>query len=548
MKIKYKLGFLVLGLSLITVGMFAATWYLTGKQKDDGLVINLAGRQRMLTQKMTKEILTFHITKNRTGVADPQMAKGVRDTMQIFDMTLAALRDSGKAPLSLTPEKTDFRLCPAAREPALGQLKKVTAHWKEFQQRVKNVLDGKPGAQGDLDYILKHNVPLLKEMNIAVGMLQKQSERRVTQLLRAQVIGVLIGFGAAIFAFWSIVGIVRRLERVRSFAQQLGAGDFTVRADIDGKDELGVIGQELDGMSGKLKQTLQQISGHAVELDEASRTLSNVSTEVSQGTRQVSEHSNTVAAAAEEMSANMNSVAAAVEEASTNVSTMASSTESMQATIKEIADLSANARGITEKAVNGTRSASVRIDELGRAAQDIGQVTATITEISEQTNLLALNATIEAARAGDAGKGFAVVANEIKELARQTAEATQDIKSKIEGIQTTTAETVSEIGRIAETSGEVDEIVSSIAKAVGDQSSATAEIAENITQAAQGIAEVAENVSQSSMVSGEVAQDIAEVSQTAQVISEQNEEVSNNAHRLSQLAGRLKEAVAHFTV
>jgi methyl-accepting chemotaxis protein len=548
MKIKYKLGFVVLGLSLIIFGMFAVTWYLTGKQKDDGLVINLAGRQRMLTQKMTKEILTFQISRTRSGVADPKLAAGVRNTMQVFDRTLAALKDSGKAPLSLNPETTDYRWCPRAQEPALGQLKKVSAHWQRFQQRMGNVLDGKGTASEDLAWILRENVPLLREMNTAVGMLQTQSEHRVTQLLRTQVMGVVVGVGAAVFAFLSIVGIVRRLERVRDFAQQLGAGDFTVQAGLSGKDELGHIGQELDSMSSRLKRTLEQISGHAGELDQASQALSNVSTEVAHGTREVSEHSNTVAAAAEEMSTNMNSVAAAVEEASTNVSTMASATEGMQATIGEIADLSANARDITEKAVSGTRSASTRIDELGRAAQDIGQVTAAITEISEQTNLLALNATIEAARAGEAGKGFAVVANEIKELARQTAEATQDIKSKIEGIQNTTAETVSEIGRIAETSGEVDEIVAAIASAVGDQSTATSEIAENISQAAQGIAEVAENVSQSSMVSGEVARDIAEVSQTAQIISEQNLEVSTNAGRLAELAGHLKEAVGRFSV
>ena len=548
MKIKYKLGFVVLGLSLIIFGMFAATWYLTGRQRDDGLVINLAGRQRMLTQKMTKEILTFQITRDRSGAADAGLAAGVRNTMQVFDRTLAALKDSGRAPLSLNPETTDYRWCPRAQEPALGQLKKVSAHWQRFRQRMRNVLDGKPTAAEDLKWILRENGPLLKEMNTAVGMLQKQSEYRVTQLLRAQVVGVAVGLAAAVFAFLSIVGIVHRLERVRLFAQRLGAGDFTVEAGISGKDELGHIGRELDRMCAGLKRTLREISGHARKLDDASQALSNVSTEVARGTQEVSEHSNTVAAAAEEMSTNMNSVAAAVEQASTNVSTMASATEGMQATIGEIADLSANARDITEKAVNGTRSASVRIDELGKAAQDIGQVTAAITEISEQTNLLALNATIEAARAGEAGKGFAVVANEIKELARQTAEATQDIKSKIEGIQNTTVETVSEIGRIADISGEVDTIVAAIAKAVGDQSGATVEIAENISQAAQGIAEVSENVSQSSMVSGEVARDIADVSQTAQIISEQNTEVSRNAGQLAELAGHLKAAVGRFSV
>lgn len=156
---------------------------------------------------------------------------------------------------------------------------------------------------------------------------------------------------------------------------------------------------------------------------------------------------------------------------------------SMTTTINEIAQNTEKANTITGEAVSEAKGASDNVDELGSAAQEISKVTETVTEISEQTNLLALNATIEAARAGDAGKGFAVVANEIKELARQTAEATQDIKRRIEGIQDSTSGTVTKIQQISKVINDVNDIVSTIASSVEEQSVTTKEIATNVAQA-----------------------------------------------------------------
>ena len=161
----------------------------------------------------------------------------------------------------------------------------------------------------------------------------------------------------------------------------------------------------------------------------------------------MSSKSSEVTSSAETMSSNLNSIAAAAEEASANTNMVATATEQMTASINEIAQNTEKARDITGGAVTQANNAVELVEELGRTSEQIGNVTKTITEISDQTNLLALNASIEAARAGEAGKGFSVVANEIKELARQTAEATREIKSRVDGIQGATEGTMTEIGQ-----------------------------------------------------------------------------------------------------
>jgi methyl-accepting chemotaxis protein len=332
---------------------------------------------------------------------------------------------------------------------------------------------------------------------------------------------------------------------IRDIAQ--GEGDLTQRLSVS-NDETGELATWFNAFVEKLQDIIGQVKTNIITINSSSGELSTLAGDLSTGSEDASSRSTTVAAAAEEMSANMNAVAAASEQASVNVNMVASATEEMSATVNEIADNTAKARTITEKAVSSTDRASGRVDKLGSAAREISKVTEVITEISEQTNLLALNATIEAARAGEAGKGFAVVANEIKELAKQTAGATQEIKSKIEDIQSSTDLTVTEIKEISTVINEVNEIVSTIASAVEEQSAATSEITANVAQAAQGIDEVNENVAQSSSVSGEIAGEIAAVSGVASQISQNSNDVNSQSSDLSRLAGQLSDLMNQFRV
>jgi methyl-accepting chemotaxis protein len=360
----------------------------------------------------------------------------------------------------------------------------------------------------------------------------------------------VVGFGLITFLVYFLFNrlVNRPVQALRDMTSSLREGDFTHTVEIKGHNELSHICTRMNLVAEDLRKMIKDIVTNGETLATSAAELSAISEQMSTGADQTSGKSNTVATAAEEMSSNMNAVAAATEQAATNVGMVATAAEEMTATINEIAQNSEKARAITAEAVSKSKNASDKVDELGTAAQEIGKVTETITEISEQTNLLALNATIEAARAGEAGKGFAVVANEIKELAKQTAEATVEIKNRVGSIQHSTEETVSEIGQISAVVNDVNEIVSTIATAVEEQSVTTKEIAGNVTQASQGIQEVTENVAQSSTVAGEIARDIADVNQASGEISNSSSQVNLSAEELAKLAGQLKEMVARFKV
>jgi methyl-accepting chemotaxis protein len=216
--------------------------------------------------------------------------------------------------------------------------------------------------------------------------------------------------------------------------------------------------------------------------------------------------------------------------------------------VGDIAANTARARAISEQATDQAQTITEQMQKLGNAAQEIGRVTETITNISAQTNLLALNATIEAARAGSAGKGFAVVANEIKELAKQTAEATEDIKTRIAGIQNSTGAAISDIGQITSVIKDVGGIVASIAAAIEEQATVTRDLAGNIAQASAGVRDANERVSHTAQVSKTIAHDIAGVNSAVADIRQGGEHVQASALDLSKLAEELGAQVGQFRV
>ena len=344
--------------------------------------------------------------------------------------------------------------------------------------------------------------------------------------------------------------VIARLQTITGNLRDIaeGEGDLTRRLADKYSDEIGELCQWFNVFVEKIQDIIKDVASGAGNLDGESDQLEELSNQMRKDAAQTSAKAENVSGSSEEMSNNMNSVAAAMEEASTNINMVASAAEEMNVTISQIAENTEQAQKITVNAVTQTESASQQVDELGRAAQGIGKVLETISEISEQVNLLALNATIEAARAGEAGKGFAVVANEIKDLAKQTAEATGEIRQKIEGIQDSTQGTVSRIEEIAKVVDEVNSIVSTIASAIDEQSTATREIASNVAQASEGITEVNENVAQSSVSVEAISEEIGEVTEAAGKISSNSNSVSKSAVTLSELSNQLNTMVGKFKV
>ncbi|MCP4717845.1 MAG: hypothetical protein GY860_00175 [Desulfobacteraceae bacterium] len=548
MPIRYKLGLIAGGLSSIILFMFVVTWYTTTAQKTDGLLINLAGRQRMLSQKMSKEILMFSVTPGKND----SKATSVKNTMQVFEITLMALLNSGKAPMSLNLSGV-MANCPRAEEPAHTQLLKVQDLWTAFSQRMDQVISGTGGDEKNLEFISQNNLALLKEMNTAVGMLQKISEKKVQNLLLFQTICLIAGILLMILSVIQIYGIAKQLMEAAANAVKMSKGDLTKRFRSENKNgknrnEMEFLGYKLNIFATSLQDSIRQISTQANSLNDSSTDMTRVAQELTAESKISDGKTRSVAQNAEQMSEDMNAVAAAMEELTANTRQIADSTTRMNATIKEISQGTEKAGQISEKAVAKVDSASSRVDDLGNAAQKIGLVSETINDISEQTNMLALNATIEAARAGEAGKGFAVVAGEIKNLANQTTEATEQIQENIEWIQGSAKSTIEDIRGIAQVINEVNEIVTTISHAVEEQSGTVSEIDINVSQGADAVQEVSTNVANTSTASTHISDDINDVSHSISQVFSNSQNIAQNSEKLSLLANELDSMVGQFKI
>ncbi len=310
-------------------------------------------------------------------------------------------------------------------------------------------------------------------------------------------------------------------EKVDSILEVVGnasEGDLTQEISIKGEDAIGRMGEGLSGFFKNLRTSISEIANMSQTLGSSSEELTSVS--------------QTMAGNAEETSAQANVVSAASEQITRNVQTVSTGADEMSASIKEIAQNANEAARVAKSAVEVAETTNKTVAKLGDSSAEVGQVIKVITSIAEQTNLLALNATIEAARAGEAGKGFAVVANEVKELANQTAKATEDISQKIEAIQQDTKSSVDAIGEITLIINQINDISNTIASAVEEQTATTAEIGRNVDETAKGSAEISENISG--------------VAQAAQETSSGVGQTQDAANELSKMAVSLQKLVSQF--
>jgi methyl-accepting chemotaxis protein len=350
----------------------------------------------------------------------------------------------------------------------------------------------------------------------------------------------------------SCIDGLQGLVEANQVIQHMAANDFTTQVNGSYLGIFAELGRAINAtirtqaqVLKEIQQTAHTLASASEELTATSTTMANTSEAMTNqantaaagteqasanvktmaaGVEEISANANTVASASEQVTANLRTVAAAVEQTSSNMKVIANSSEGMTSAVNSVATAieemsvslsevsknSGQAATVAGRAAKSANATAETVDKLGRSAQEIGKVVDMIKGIAAQTNLLALNATIEAARAGEAGRGFAVVANEVKELAKQTATATEDIRTQVSGMQSNTGAAVKAIEEIVSVINEINSISGTIAAAVEEQTATTNEISKSVGQAARGANEVARNVQQAAQGTNEVSRNVQE--------------------------------------
>jgi methyl-accepting chemotaxis protein len=336
------------------------------------------------------------------------------------------------------------------------------------------------------------------------------------------------------------------IQSTVSYLTLMSNGDLTGRLNIQSKDEIGLLANRFNSFATRLHTIIRSISENADTVLSSAANLSSTSSQIASNASTMSEKASSVAASTEQATVNISTINTAAEEMSASTNSVATAIEQMSASLNEVSHSCQKELEIAAEASRYAQNSRDVMNNLGTAAKSIGKIVDVINDIADQTNLLALNATIEAASVGDAGKGFAVVAHEVKELARQTADATEEIEKQIVNIQSSVKSAVKSIEEVVNVIENVNLLSQTIVSAVEQQSATIAEIARNVNGVKTGAHEVAENVSHSAIGLSEIAQAISSVNNAINDTAKGIELIRTSAERLSDLSASQKQLLSQF--
>jgi methyl-accepting chemotaxis protein len=539
-----KLNVVVIVVGICIMGVGATIVSAVKAQSMDGAIINLAGRQRMLTQKMSKEALALMLDG-----ANAERREILGKTCSLFERTLEALADGG---VTDGPSGEPVQV-PSVESPDIqAQLTKVRGLWASYSKLIKSSADYSadlPAYSTLIAQIETGSLDLLRETNAVVTLLERESRAATEQLIRVQ----LIGLGAMMFfcgiGWWVIrrvlVGpLVATTDTIRLLAQ----GDLGHSLEVGGEDEIGELAANVNAMAASLREVIVGLRRDSETIGRSASGMDQESDRLAEDTHVMVEVATTVSAASEELSASMSGISDSANGVFSMLTSVSTAIEEMNTAIAEIAKSSQRGARVAAQADQQAKRTAEIMEDLRSASGEIGKVLGVISDIADQTNLLALNATIEAASAGEAGKGFAVVANEVKELARQTAQATEEIGGQIEGMRKSSEMAAEAIGSISSVISEVNEVSQTIASAVEEQSATMAEISTAGGAASRAAEEISHQVLEGAQGTLEISSNIQKVNQAAKQTDHAVQEARENVRQLVALAGGMDETVKQFRV
>ncbi|MBM3581699.1 MAG: HAMP domain-containing protein, partial [Alphaproteobacteria bacterium] len=554
-KIGTKIIAIVVCLAVIMAAISGAAIFALAEMYDEAKEIDKASVQVRLGGGMNTNAVAMNRGEYSLGMLPTKenveaTKKDIEAQRKIFEERFAQARATQDA-----EQKKHLDTVEAAYQAYLKGLAATIAKADQWAGKVEI-----SGGQKEIADIAADHRPLASNLRRALNDYVKVSEEHGHHMAElagklygtmrwvlsgAAIAGIVIGLVLGVLI--SRVGVVNPIAKIVACLKSLSEGNL--QTDVFGtgrKDEVGDIAkttlvfkenmQKTKQMEEEAKQAEIRAAKEKKEMmnkmaDDFESSVGGIVSAVSAAATELESSATAMSATAEETNRQATAVAAASEEASANVQTVASAAEELSASIAEISNQVAQAAKVSASAVEEANRANGMVQGLAQSSQKIGEVVELITSIADQTNLLALNATIEAARAGDAGKGFAVVAAEVKNLANQTAKATEEIGTQIGGIQGSTKDAVGAIQSIGKVIGEINQISSAIAAAVEEQGAATKEIARNVEQASAGTKEVSSNIAGVTQAAGETGQASAQIQTAAKELSQQSETLRNQVDK-----------------